>query len=110
MDRPSEIVDPKGFRTGRSSRLSLSKAAEAKLSHKRDLQEVQLDRTNSLLIPARKFADQADYGLLIPARIADQADYGLLNPARIAARIHYVSPRPARGIDGFTEELTDTRN
>ncbi|KAI5316251.1 hypothetical protein L3X38_045427 [Prunus dulcis] len=42
--------------------------------------------------------------------IADQADYGLLNPARIAARIHYVSPRPARGIDGFTEELTDTRS
>ena len=35
------------------------------------------------------------------ARIADQADYGPLIPARIAARIHYVSPRPARGIDGF---------
>ena len=44
------------------------------------------------------------------ARIADQADYGPLIPARIAARIHYVSPRPARGIDGLTEELTDTRN
>ncbi|KAI5325299.1 hypothetical protein L3X38_034373 [Prunus dulcis] len=44
------------------------------------------------------------------ARIAGQADYGPLIPARIAARIHYVSPRPARGIDRLTEELTDTRN
>ncbi|BBG93543.1 hypothetical protein Prudu_001588 [Prunus dulcis] len=60
-----------------------------------------------------RIADQADYGLLIPARkfadqaeIADQADYGLLNPARIAARIHYVPPRPARGSRRAQESTT----
>ena len=58
----------------------------------------------------------------VSARIADRADYGLLNPARncgsgwlrspescqFAARIHPVTPRPARGIDGY-QELTEIK-
>ncbi|BBG94107.1 LRR and NB-ARC domains-containing disease resistance protein, partial [Prunus dulcis] len=104
-----ELLETAGKRSsfGRFSNLSFSlirppnqscEAAEAKLSHRRDLQEVQLDRTvftyssvsaldiclmsfgDARTVSAR-IADQADYGLLIPARIADQADYGLLNPA-----------------------------
>ncbi|BBN67457.1 hypothetical protein Prudu_83S000200, partial [Prunus dulcis] len=97
---------PHGFRIGRSNSLSLCKASEAKLNHRRDLQEVQLARTSiyiflttvgtqlqkqvavnehpcclryvsALDICVMSFGDAGT----VSARIADQADYGLLNPA-----------------------------
>ncbi|KAI5349008.1 hypothetical protein L3X38_001895 [Prunus dulcis] len=110
---------------------SMNMASEAKLNHMRDFQEVQLARTSGCLrfmLPSDmmmstdiQFTNSSVSALDIclmsfgdartmSARIADQADYGLLIPVRIAARIHYVSPRPARRIDGLTEELTDIKN